>query len=179
MSETNIKMDQELSEEIQDTPTGFVVDNDVKADWALRKIAEIEAERDRMIDFHERQIEVTKAQATARIDYLKEHLRRYTMQVPMKETKTQSKYSLPSGDLVMKKPGIRYERDDELLLAWLRGNDRTDLIKTKESPKWDELKKDITVMDDMAIMTSTGEVIPGIIVTPTDPELVVRLKKEE
>ncbi|MBQ1789670.1 MAG: host-nuclease inhibitor Gam family protein, partial [Oscillospiraceae bacterium] len=108
----NIMMDQELQEELQDTPTGFCVDNDVKADWTLRKIAEIQAERDRMVDFHERQIEVTKAQAEIRINYLMEHLRRYTAQVPMKETKTQSKYSLPSGDLVMKKPAVAFRRDD-------------------------------------------------------------------
>ena len=64
----NMLMNQELQEELQDTPTGFCVDNDVKADWTLRKIAEIQSERDRMVNFHERQIEVTKAQAEIRIN---------------------------------------------------------------------------------------------------------------
>ena len=176
----NIMMNQELQEELQDTPTGFCVDNDVKADWALRKIAEIEAERDRMVDFHERQIETTKAQAEVRIGYLKEHLRRYTACVPMKETKTQSKYSLPSGDLVMKKPAVAFRRDDEKLMQWLRDSGYGDLIAVKMSPAWAEIKQLIEVAyDDKVVMKDTGEIVDGIESYMTDPELVIRKKKEE
>ena len=175
----NIIMDQELQEELQDTPTGFCVDNDVKADWTLRKIAEIQAERDRMVDFHERQIEVTKAQAEMRINYLMEHLRRYTACVPMKETKTQSKYSLPSGDLVLKKPSVAFRRDDEKLLKWLKESDNGGLIAVKMSPAWAEIKKQITVVDGKAVLTDTGEIIDGVEPYMTEAELVIRQNKEE
>ena len=175
----NMLMDQELQEELQDTPTGFCVDNDVKADWTLRKIAEIQAERDRMVDFHERQIEVTKAQAEIRINYLMEHLRRYTAQVPMKETKTQSKYSLPSGDLVLRKPALKYEHDDQQLLKWLQQNDMGEYTQVKITPAWGELKKHLSVVGDSVILTDTGEIVEGVTAGMSDPEFVVKVKEEE
>lgn len=184
MSETKnytIPADQELSEEmqeaIQDAPSGFVITNDVKAEWAIKKIAEIQAEADRMIDFHERQIEVTLAQADHRIGYLKEMLRRYTCQVPMKETKTQLKYSLPSGDLVLKKPAVIYKRDDDQLMQWLRESGNTDLIVSKQSPAWGELKKLITVVDDQVVLAETGEVVKGVETYLSDPDFVVKMKE--
>ncbi len=178
MEPTNdINLGEELQEENQDAPTGFVVDNDVKADWTVRKIAEIQAEADRMIDFHERQIEVTQAQADRRISYLKELLHRYTYQVPMKETKTQMKYALPSGDLVLKKPALSFKRDDDRLLQWLKDTDNDQMIVTKLSPAWAELKKQITVIDDKVVFTETGEVVDGVEVALTEPEFVVKQKE--
>lgn len=174
----NMLMNQELQEELQDTPTGFCVDNDIKADWTLRKIAEIQNERDTMLAFYDGQIKKAKEQADQRINYLMEHLRRYTAQVPMKETKTQSKYSLPSGDLVMKKPAVAFRRDDEKLLQWLKDSDNGGLIAVKMSPAWAEIKKAITVVDGKAVFTDTGEIIDGVEPYMTEAELVIRQKKE-
>lgn len=174
----NMLMDQELQEELQDTPTGFCVDNDVKADWTLRKIAEIQNERDTMLAFYDGQIKKAKEQADQRISYLMEHLRRYTACVPMKETKTQSKYSLPSGDLVLKKPAVAFRRDDEKLLQWLKDSDNGGLIAVKMSPAWAEIKKAITVVDGKAVLTDTGEIIDGVEPYMTEAELVIRQKKE-
>lgn len=174
----NIMMDQELQEELQDTPTGFCVDNDVKADWTLRKIAEIQNERDTMLAFYDGQIKKAKEQADQRISYLMEHLRRYTACVPMKETKTQSKYSLPSGDLVMKKPAVAFRRDDEKLLKWLKDSDNGDLIAVKMSPAWAEIKKAITVVDGKAVFTDTGEIVDGVEPYMTEAELVIRSNKK-
>ena len=174
----NIMMNQELQEELQDTPTGFCVDNDVKADWTLRKIAEIQNERDTMLAFYDGQIKKAKEQADQRISYLMEHLRRYTACVPMKETKTQSKYSLPSGDLVLKKPSVAFRRDDEKLLKWLKDSDNGDLIAVKMSPAWAEIKKAITVVDGKAVFTDTGEIVDGVEPYMTEAELVIRSNKK-
>lgn len=175
----NMLMNQELQEELQDTPTGFCVDNDVKADWTLRKIAEIQAERDRMVDFHERQIEVTKAQAEIRISYLMEHLRRYTNTLPMRETKTQLKYALPSGDLVIKKAAMTYKRDDEQLLRWIQKNDLSEFTQVKVSPAWGELKKHLAIAGDSVILADTGEIVEGVEAVEAEPTFMIKAREEE
>lgn len=157
---------------------GFVIDDDMKADWAVRRIASIEAETQRMLDFYKAQSEKLKEQCEQKTAFLKGLLQRYLMTVPTKETKTQSKYALPSGDLVMKKPAVAFRHDDEKLLKWLKDSDNGDLIAVKMSPAWAEIKKAITVVDGKAVFTDTGEIVDGVEPYMTEAELVIRSNKK-
>ena len=181
MMNEEMKMMEELySDDVMEAATeSFVIDNDMKADWAVRRIAAIEAETQRMLDFYKDQSEKLKAQCDQRTAYFKGLLQRYLMTVPARETKTQMKHSLPSADLVLRKPALKYEHDDQQLLKWLQQNDMSEFTQVKITPAWGELKKHLSVVGDSVILTDTGEIVEGVTAGMSDPEFVVKVKEEE
>ena len=177
--EMNKNLSEEMTEEIQDAPSGFAIEDDMTADWAIRRIAQIDAEADRMIDFYEAQIKKCNEKRDARKDFLLEHLRRYTNTLPMRETKTQLKYALPSGDLVIKKAAMTYKRDDEQLLRWIQKNDLGEFTQVKVSPAWGELKKHLTIMGDSVVLADTGEIVEGVEAVEAEPTFMIKTREEE
>lgn len=177
--EMNKNLSEEMTEEIQDAPSGFAIEDDMTADWAIRRIAQIDAEADRMIDFYEAQIKKCNEKRDARKDFLLEHLRRYTNTLPMRETKTQLKYALPSGDLVIKKAAMTYKRDDEQLLRWIQKNDLSEFTQVKVSPAWGELKKHLTIMGDSVVLADTGEIVDGVEAVEAEPTFMIKTREEE
>lgn len=177
--ETKMNLSEEMTEEIQDAPSGFAIEDDMTADWAIRRIAQIDAEADRMIDFYEAQIKKCNEKRDARKDFLLEHLRRYTNTLPMRETKTQLKYALPSGDLVIKKAAMTYKRDDEQLLRWIQKNDLSEFTQVKVSPAWGELKKHLTIMGDSVVLADTGEIVEGVEAVEAEPTFMIKTREEE
>lgn len=174
-----MKMMEELytDDVMEKTPDSFTIEDDMTADWAVRRIAVIEAETQRMLDFYKDQTEKLKAQCEQRTGYFKELLRRYLMTVPAKETKTQIKHSLPSADIVLRKPALKYEHDDQQLLKWLQQNEMSEYTQVKISPAWGELKKHLSVVGDSVILADTGEVVEGVTAGMSEPELVVKVKE--
>lgn len=148
-----------------------IVDDDV-ADWAIQKVADARAEYARLKELADREISriTAKVEAAAKrceqdTAYLTSCLAEYFESVPekaKKATKTTVKYKLLHGTLTVKKGGVTYARDDAKLLAWLKENGHSDLVRVKEEPAWGELKKQIEATGSMAVMKETGEVIDGI-----------------
>lgn len=144
----------------------FKIDNDKTADWAISKIHDAEDERDRLITLAEEQIkdltiriEELKAKCDNETSYLKSLLSQYFNTVKTKETKTQKSYKLLAGTLVLKKPTVKINHDDDQLLAYLQTNGGENYIKTKYSVDWAEYKKNLGVEGDKVIDLDTGEVI--------------------
>lgn len=159
----------------------FVIDTDVKAEWALHQIAEVRAESKRIIDTSEQyasyylnRIQQEKERCEARCKSLEALLKGYFDTVPHKESKTQKSYNLPSGKLVLKDRQPEIKLDNEALTSWLVSND-PDFVETKLSPKWGEFKKTLT-LQGTDYLTKYGEVVPGITVTPREPEFTVSVK---
>lgn len=150
--------------------TGFVIDNDEKAEWALKKIREAAAEHDRLMALAAaeqeriaRRVEEIRKAYEDGTSWLKYQLSLYFDTVPHKATKTQEKYALLSGTLVRKKGGIEYRRDDTALLNWLNESRLDQYIKTKQDVDWKELKARTSVTaDGIVIYEDTGEVIDGV-----------------
>lgn len=143
----------------------FKIDNDKKADWAITQIKEAEAERDRLITLAEEQIidlndriEELKNKCINDTKYLRSCLAEYFETVPVKETKTQKTYKLLSGTLVFKKPSVKIIHDDAKLIEFLKDSE---FIETKQSIKWAEYKKLLTVSGDDVIDSETGEIVDG------------------
>lgn len=143
----------------------FKIDNDKKADWAIKQIHEAEDERDRLIELAEEQIkdltnhiEEFKTKCESDTAYLKSLLMQYFGTVPTKETKTQKSYKLISGTLVFKKPSVKINHNDEELIAALDG---TEYVEVKKSLKWGEYKKNLAISDGEVIDGTTGEIIKG------------------
>lgn len=152
-------MDYELDE-------SFSITDDKLADWALRKIKEEEAERDRLINIANDQIaelnlriNQLETQCENKTKFLKGHLAIYFGTVPHKETKTQESYKLLSGSLVMKKAGTKIIHDDDALLAYLVASSQPEYIKVKKSVDWAEYKKNLGIEGRDVIDLDTGEII--------------------
>lgn len=157
--------------EMAENTGAFVIDNDSKADWAIEKVLEREAECDRLLALvsekeaalKERRAEIEKARENG-TSYLKGLLRAYFESVkPSSITKTQSSYQLVSGKLVMKKQQPEYVRDEPAMIAWADEN-AADFVRVEKRINWADLKKKLTVNGEQAVFSDTGEIVPGICV---------------
>ena len=156
----------------------FVVTDDKSADWVIRKIMEEDAELERLTDWYERQKKSIKEQHDFRVEYLTGLLEDYFTQVPAKETKTQRKYRLPSGDMVFTKEKADFTvSDEERLLKWCSEND-PDLVKVVSSTKWGELKKRLETVEGMIVDHETGLFVDGVKIETKPGEFKVKVRAE-
>jgi hypothetical protein len=166
----NIKM-SELLQTVE--PEGFTIDTDAKAEWALKKIAEARADRDRWVEWYKAKI----AEITEQTDFdtmnLERMLAEYFATVPHKKTKTQESYKLPGGKLVLKTQNPDYNRDDKTVIEWAKAN-APQFVKIKEELDWAGLKGATAVFEGH-IVTEDGEIIPGVEVTDREPKFVVEV----
>ena len=146
----------------------FVIDNDSKAEWALKKIKEAQDEHDRLLALvieEEQLLQAKKEQIDKRLDSDTAYLRSLLMAdmegVKCKETQTQKSYQLLTGKLIRKKGTIDYIRDEEKLLEWTKQN-KPDLVKAKYSVDWSTLKKTLTVTPKGEVITDEGELLDCI-----------------
>lgn len=112
-------------------------------------------------------------------DYLMAELRNMFSQVTAKETKTQAKVTLLSGDVVVKKPTLKLDYDKKVLLENAEATGLMDYVVTKEVKdfNWMGLKAQLTVQDDGTIIhNDTGEVfdIEGLSVIPVAESMVIK-----
>lgn len=157
----------------------FVIDSDAKAEWAIRKITEEQAEHDRLVGCCQEEIDRYTARQEdyhqrfeRRTTNLRAMLLEYFCTVPVKETKTQQKYELPSGNLVMKKASSDFKPDNDKLRDWLEAAKMTEYLKTEVSPKWTMVKKQLEISAfGEIVFKETGEVLPeGCVTVETKPE---------
>lgn len=126
------------------------------------------------------------AEATAKVEEEKAKLQKaidYNMsmvvvefpQVEAKETKTQKKVSLVSGDVVLKKATEKIDYDKDKLLAYAKEKGMNDYIETKESFKWADFKKTLNIADGN-IVDSDGVVlkVDGLSIVTTEEVLEVK-----
>lgn len=160
----------------------FIIDNDNKADWAVKKINEDVLERDRIIKIAENrilelknEIEEIEREYDRKISFLKSCLLDYFETVDHKETKTQESYKLLSGSLVMKKPANKIvKEDDDTLVQYFADNDMDDFIKITKSPKWAEYKKRLEISGDNVVDTETGEIVDAVSIEQVPPKFDVK-----
>ena len=153
---------------------GFVIDTDAKAAWAVKKIAEARADRDRFVNWYKAKIKEIEDQTDFNTMNLERMLAEYFDTVPHKKTKTQESYSFPGGKLTMKTQQPEYKRDDKAVIEWLKANNGAQYVKTKEELDWSALKAATGVFDGN-VVNEDGEIIPGITVLYRDPKFVVEV----
>lgn len=179
-------MDEEktmLDEEEQEEQSAFTITDDKSADWAIKKIKEAEREQNRLlalVDAERAELDVREKQITEQCENRTAHLREllgsYIRQVyengDASETKTQIAYPLLSGKLVLKKPTTKLQQDDKALTAWCREH-LPERVKATYKAEWAEIKKNVKVVDGIAVYEPTGEVMSGVTEQPVAPELKI------
>ncbi len=162
----------ELPEEAQ---TGFRVEDDRAAEWAVNRIREHRAAVEMWKQFYSEQLDRIRAREERSIEYLEGLLRGYFERVPKHETKTQARYTLPNGELILRAQRPEYTVDEEKVIAYFQAAGGAHL-KTEVALDWAGLKKTITAVNGEAVDTETGEIIPGITITDRAPKFEVKIK---
>ncbi|OHW63114.1 bacteriophage Mu Gam like protein [Andreesenia angusta] len=141
------------------------VKDDLMADWCLEKLQLMEAEYKRFeMVANERIITLESSldKEFERYDnersFFLSKLQEYFETVDAKETKTQMTYKLPSGTLKVKKEQAVIEKDDALLLEYLK-RDYPEFVKVIEKPNYAEFKKILMITDDGIVNMKTGELM--------------------
>lgn len=147
--------------EVAEIKEQFVIDNDQKAEWALKKIREAREDQAKWEAFYKAQMARVDDETDANVAGLEAMLQEYFETVPHKATKTQESYQLPTGKLVIKKQEPEYERNDTVVINWLKLTGNEKYIKIKEELDWQGLKKISSVVGE-EIATEDGEIIPGV-----------------
>lgn len=154
----------------------FIVTDDMSADWCVRKIMEEDEQLAKLNDWYDRQKKLAKEQHDYRVQYFTGLLQDYFGSVPARETKTQRKYSLPSGDMILSKERTDFRAaDEEKLLSWCLTHD-PDLVKTVVSPKWMEIKKRLTDVEGMIVDSETGLFVDGVEIETKPEEFKVKVR---
>lgn len=161
----------------------FVIDDDNKADWAIRKIDEEKQEFNRIRELAEEQtarieqkVEAAERRFNQRTSYLRSLLGSYFMQVPHRKTKTQESYRLLSGSLVLKLPKVKPAYEEDELVKYLKESGMPDYIKTEEKARWGELKKLLDLSQGKhPVIKDTGELVECIRVEETPAEFKVEV----
>jgi len=158
--------------------SGFQITDDSLAEWAVQKIKEAQSDTAKWKAHFDAQLAGIKKANDETIAFMTSKLGQYFATVPHHDTKTQSKYELPSATLIRKQQQPQYDRDNDVLLAYLDANKRDDLIRIKREPAWDEIKKRSTVQGETLVDTETGEIISGVSVTERPDVFDVKIKEE-
>lgn len=145
--------------------SGFCIDSDQKAEWALGKIKEAKAEQEKWEAFYNGKLEAIRKETQNTIDFMTHHLRVYFLSQECRVTKSGiKKYSLPGADLIEKPAGIDYERDEAAMLAWCEEH-LPEAIKTTRKAGWAEVK---------AHIKATGEIPDGVTPVETLPTFSIK-----
>jgi phage host-nuclease inhibitor protein Gam len=155
-------------------PEGFVIDSDRLAVWAIRKIKERRAERDEFISWYQQKIKEITEQTDFDTMKLERMLSDYFATVKHRKTKTTEVYDLPEGKLVLKVQNPEFKRDDKTVIDWLKKNNMTNFVKTKEELAWSDLKGATDIFEGR-IVTEDGEIVPGIEVVEREPKFIVEV----
>lgn len=151
--------------------------------YEIRMLDKQESELNALLEVRIEQIEASHREKKERIgsrrEQLKSELRVLFEQVPSKDAKSQSKVTLLSGDVVVKKPFLDFEPKKDILLKNAEINGLSDFVKTKEVKDfdWAGLKKMLRIQEDGSIIhTETGEVleIEGLSVVTKPEQLVIK-----
>jgi hypothetical protein len=152
----------------------FVIDNDQKANWALRKIRHLKKKKNENEEFAKTEIEVIQKEINEvnqwlksendsidkDIDYMEGMLKIYAEQLKIDDPKLKT-HKLPFGQLQFRKQRDKWEYDNDKLLDFAEKNLK-DAVKVKKSVDKRKLKQKIKVVGDKAVVADTGEVIEGI-----------------
>ena len=146
----------------------FSINDESQANWALRKIKQLQDEKEKNISLANAEIEKIEEwlnsmndQVQQSIDYFQSLLAEYAMEQRKNNPKFKS-LKLPNGRIGFRKQQPKWNYDNDKLIEVLKTSKRTDLIRIKEELDKAAIKKAFVVADDKVINPDTGEVVEGI-----------------
>jgi phage host-nuclease inhibitor protein Gam len=150
----------------------FRIEDDSAASWAMRKLATIrtkqkeniaiaDAEIERLTEWVESVNHPLERDASYFENLLADYGRRQRIESDRKSV------VLPYGEIKTRAGSAKWHINAEIIMAWLKENGFTNLIKVKEEPSLTALKETF-LTNDGRVLTPEGEVVPGVTVENVD-----------
>ena len=157
----------------------FEVNSLSSADWALRKIKELEADIKQNIDFAESEkirleqwLESENRKYQESIEYFNGLLSHYLQE--LRKDNPKAKISTPHGTVSTRKNPKQWTYSDDVL-AELEEKEMFEFIRIKKEVDKKELKKVLSATDDGIVVNSDGEVIKGVTVVDGGEVMTVKI----
>ena len=157
----------------------FEVNSLSSADWALRKIKELEANIRQNNDFAgaekirlEQWLESENHKYRESIEYFNGLLSHYLQE--LRKDNPKAKISTPHGTVSTRKNQKQWTYGDDVL-AELEEKEMFEFIRIKKEVDKKELKKVLSVTDDGIVVNSDGEVIKGVTVVDGGEVMTVKI----
>ncbi len=157
----------------------FEVNSLSSADWALRKIKELEANIKQNNDFAgaekirlEQWLESENHKYRESIEYFNGLLSHYLQE--LRKDNPKAKISTPHGTVSTRKNPKQWTYSDDVL-AELEEKEMFEFIRIKKEVDKKELKKVLSVTDDGIVVNSDGEVIKGVTVVDGGEVMTVKI----
>lgn len=150
----------------------FVVDDDQKASWAMRKLRGIKvhkAANQAIADDEIARINSWLAQANSHLDSDEQYFTGMLMHYARicRERDDRKSVTLPHGKIGSRIGQPKWNVDNDAFMKWLEANHK-DLIRIKTEPNLAEAKKVLEIVGENAIDPATGEVAEGIQIINAD-----------
>ena len=150
------------------TQERFAIESETEANWALRKIKQIEDQRKNNLELANAEIEKINSwkdqvnkQADNEVNHFQSLLDEYARKCRLADPKFKS-LKLPNGKIGFRKQQPKWNYDDQKLLEHLKANGHDELIRIKEEPDKTAIKKVFKLNQNSVIDPSTGEIVEGI-----------------
>lgn len=177
-----MKLNEFLDKYQQTDDEGFIVDDEQKANWALRKIGELQKEMKDNTRLAEKEIDKIKRwekqqnnRLSESVNYFEGLLADYARQKREQDPKFKS-LSLPNGRIGFRKQQPKWIYDDKTLLKYLERTELDELIRVNKAPNKSEIRKVFDVVGDKVVNKETGEVVEGIEIVHRDETFNVRVE---
>ena len=157
----------------------FEVNSLSSADWALRKIKELEVDIKQNMDFAESEkirleqwLESENRKYQESIEYFNGLLSHYLQE--LRKDNPKAKISTPHGTVSTRKNPKQWTYSDDVL-AELEEKEMFEFIRIKKEVDKKELKKVLSATDDGIVVNSDGEVIKGVTVVDGGEVMTVKI----
>lgn len=170
-------------EEIKAQAHRFTVNTVDEANWALRKLAAIEAKRQEVKALQEQELYRIKQWAEKELSQLDgdtEYFNILLSEFAGRQREADPKFkkvSTPYGSVAFQKQQDKWEYNDAVLLDSLKQAGLTELIRIKEEPNKVDLKKRAAVKDGVVVDPDTGAILDGVTVMAQPDKLVVKISE--
>jgi|SRR5690625_667599 len=172
----------ELEEIEQEQTQRFKVTDVNSLNWALRKMAAIDAkikEVNGLADAEIERIENYRKQELSSLqqsqDFFQGLIGEYALKRREEDPKFKSEKT-PYGRITWTKKQPKWIYSDDEIIAYLEENKRNDLLRIKKEPVKTEIKKLFRVNDDGRVFDEDGQEVPGISVETIPDELKVKVE---
>ena len=162
----------------------WTIEDDLTADWALRKIREMDEISDRKIALarsyiahYQAEIEREEERKARNRGFLLWRLAEYFGRLEHRVTKSGiEKYDLLSGRLI-RKPATQkiVKASEEELITWCAASGQSRFIKRVEKVDWAGLKKKLAIIGDEVVDSQSGEVVAGCTIEEVPEEFKVEV----
>lgn len=177
-----MNLNEFLDEKEQVEKEGFEIKDYQSANWALRKIKQKQEEMKKNKELAvaeiakiEEWLKSVNGALQADVDYFQGLLAEYAMK--QRETDPDFKsMKLPNGRFGFRKQQPKWVYDDKRLLESLKEQDAEELIRIKEEPNKQAIKKLFLVQNGKLFNPGTGEVIDGVEIVERDEKFEVKVE---